>query len=165
MLSVKKEARPMARKQNCPIKLTDSEREELQRIVRTGQCSARVRRRAQTLLWSDSGKTDTEIAQLHGVRPLTVATTRRWWVEEKRLTDKAKPGREKKLDGKQEAFLVALACSAAPEGRESWTMQLLADRLVELKVIDEPISDETVRRTLKKMNFSPGAKNSGASPQ
>lgn len=52
-------------------------------------------------------QTDTEIAQLHGVRPLTVATTRRRWVEEKRLTDKAKPGREKKLDGKQEAFLVA----------------------------------------------------------
>lgn len=155
----------MARKQDHPIKLTDSEREELQRMVRTGASSARVRRRAQTLLWSDSGKTDTEIAQLHGVRPLTVATTRRRWVEEKRLTDKTKPGREKKLDGKQEAFLVALACSAAPEGRESWTMQLLADRLVELKVIDEPISDETVRRTLKKMNFSPGAKNSGASPQ
>lgn len=155
----------MARKQDYPIELTDSEREELRRLVRTGQSSARVRRRAQTLLWSDSGKTDTEIAQLHGVRPLTVATTRRRWVEEKRLTDKAKPGREKKLDGKQEAFLVALACSAAPDGRESWTMQLLADKLVELKVIDEPISDETVRRTLKKMNFSPGAKNSGASPQ
>lgn len=55
----------------------------------------RVRQRAQTLLWSDSGKTDTEIAQLHGVRPLTVATTRRRWVEEKRVTDKTKPGGEK----------------------------------------------------------------------
>jgi len=155
----------MARKQAHPIKLTDSEREELERIVKTGQYSARVRRRAQTLLWSDSGKPDTEIAELHGVRPLTVATTRRRWREEKRLTDKAKPGREKKLDGKQEAFLVALACSNPPEGRETWTMQLLADRLVELKVIEEPISDETVRRTLKKTSFSPGAKNSGASPQ
>lgn len=104
-----------------------------------------------------------EIAQLHGVRPLTVATTRRQWAEEKRIADKPKPGREKKLDGKQEAFLVALACSDAPDGRESWTMQLLADRLVELGVVDEPISDETVRRMLKKMNCNPGANNSGAS--
>lgn len=155
----------MARKQDYPVQLTETEREELQQIVKTGQHAARVRQRAQTLLWSDSGKTDTEIAQLHGVRPLTVARTRRRWVEEKRLTDNPKAGREKKLDGKQEAFLVALACSDAPEGREYWTMQLLADHLLELKVIDEPISDETVRRTLKKTTFSPGAKNSGASPQ
>jgi transposase len=155
----------MARKQTYPIGLSESEREELQHIVKTGQQSARVRRRAQTLLWSDQGKTDVEIAQLHGVRPLTVATTRRRWVEDKRITDKPKPGREKKLDGKQEAFLVALACSDAPDGRESWTMQLLAERLVELGVVDEPISDETVRRTLKKMNCNPGAKNSGASPK
>lgn len=91
--------------------------------------------------------------------------TRQHWVEEKRITDKPKPGREKKLDGKQEAFLVALAYSDAPGERESWTMQLLADRLVELGVVDEPISDETVRRTLKKTNCSPGAKNSGASPR
>ena len=61
------------------------------------------------------------------------------------------------------AFLVALACSAAPEGRESWTLQLLADKLVELKVIETPISYETVRETLKKTNLSPGRKNSGAS--
>lgn len=155
----------MARKQKYPVALSESEREELQQMVKTGQHPARVRRRAQTLLWSDQGKTDTEIAQLHGVRPLTVATTRRCWVEEKRITDKPKSGREKILDGKQEAFLVALACSDAPDGRESWTMQLLADRLVELGVVDEPISDETVRRTLKKMNYNPGAKNSGASPK
>lgn len=155
----------MARKQNYPIRLSDSERDELAEIVKTGRRSARERRRAQTLLWSDAGKTDKEIAALHGVTPLTVATTRQRWVEEKRISDKPKPGREKKLDGKQEAFLVALACSDAPEGRESWTMQLLADRLVELAVVSEPISDETVRRTLKKTTSSPGAKSSGASPR
>jgi len=153
----------MARRQNNPIQLTASEREELQRIVKAGQQPGRVRQRAQTLLWSANGKTDTEIAQLHGITPLTVATTRQRWVAEKRIVDKPKPGREKHLDGKQEAFLVALACSDAPDGRDSWTMQLLADWLVELKVVDEPISDETVRRTLKKMNFNPGAKSSGAS--
>jgi len=154
----------MARKQNFPIVLSEVEREELERIVKTGRHSARERQRAQTLLWSDAGKTDKEISQLH-VTPLTVATTRQHWVEEKRITDKPKPGREKKLDGKQEAFLVALACSEAPDERENWTMQLLADRLVELGVVEEPISDETVRRTLKKTHYNPGAKNSGASPQ
>jgi transposase len=155
----------MARKQNYPITLSKREREELEQIVKTGRHSARERRRAQTLLWSDAGKPDKEIAELHGVTPLTVATTRQRWAEEKRISDKPKPGREKKLDGKQEAFLVALTCSDAPDGRESWTMQLLADRLVELGVVAEPISDETVRRTLKKTTSSPGARNSGASPK
>lgn len=155
----------MGRKQNYPIELSEKERRELEGIVRTGKQSARMRRRAQTLLWSDGGKSDLEIAQLHGVTPLTVSKTRQRWVEQKSLSDKPKPGREKKLDGKQEAFLVALACSDAPDGRESWTMQLLANKLVELNVVDEAISDETVRRTLKKMNYNPGAKSSGASPQ
>jgi transposase len=140
----------MARKQDHPIKLNAVDRAELEAIVGKGKHKARIIRRAQTLLWSDAGKPDTEIAQLHGVTPLTVAKTRKRWVKEKRLEDKPRPGRAKKLDGKQEAFLVALACSDAPEGYESWTMQLLADKLVELSVIDEPVSDETVRRTLKK---------------
>lgn len=155
----------MARKQNYPIELSESERSELEAIVKTGKQPARVRQRAQTLLWSDAGKPDKEIAQLHGITPLTVATTRQRWAEEKRIADKPKPGREKKLDGKQEAFLVALACSDAPDGRENWTMQLLADKLVELCVVDDPISDETVRRTLKKMNYNPGVKTNGALPQ
>jgi transposase len=138
-------------KKQYVIQLSEIERLELAAIVRSGTHKARVIRRAQTLLWSDAGKTDGENAALHGVTPLTVAKTRQRWVENRSLEDKARPGREKKLDGKQEAFVVALACSDAPNGRESWTMQLLADRLVELAVVDEPISDETVRRTLKKM--------------
>jgi transposase len=77
--------------------------------------------------------------------------------------DQPKRGRRKRLDGKQEALLVALACSDAPDERESWTMQLLADKLVELKVVEQPISDETVRRTLKKTTLNPGSKSSGAS--
>jgi len=140
----------MARKQAEPIRLSEVERAELEAIVSKGKHKARVIRRAQTLLWSDAGKPDSEIAHLHGVTPLTVANTRRRWLRERSLEDKPRPGRSKRLDGKQEAFLVALACSDAPEGYESWTMQLLADKLVELSVIDEPVSDETVRRTLKK---------------
>jgi len=140
----------MARKQEHPIELSEVERAELEAIVRKGLQKARIIRRAQTLLWSDAGKPDLEIAQLHGVTPLTVAKTRQRWILDKTLADKPRPGRVRKLEGKQEAFLVALACSDAPEGYERWTMQLLADKLVELSVIDEPISDETVRRTLKK---------------
>jgi transposase len=133
------------------IELSEIDRLELEAIVRSGQHKARTIRRAQTLLWSDAGKTDGEIAELQGITPLTVAKTRQRWVEARSLEDKPRPGREKKLDGKQEAFVVALACSDAPDGRESWTMQMLADKLLELQVVDEPISDETVRRTLKKM--------------
>ena len=115
------------------------------------------------LLWSAEGKTDVEIAALTQVMALTVATTRERWAKEKRIADAPKPGRHKKLNGKQEAFVVALACSDAPEGRESWTLQLLADKLVELQVVDEPVSYETVRATLKKTNLSLGKKSSGAS--
>lgn len=140
----------MARKQEDPVKLSDAEREELEAMVSKGKHKARVIRRAQTVLWSDAGKPDSEIAQLHGVTPQTVAITRKRWAKEKSLEDKPRSGRTKRLDGKQEAFLIALACSDAPEGFERWTMQLLADKLVELSVIDEPVSDETVRRTLKK---------------
>jgi transposase len=144
------------------VKLSANERSELGGIVRTGQNKVRVIHRAQMLLWSDSGKSDLEIARLMGVTPLTVARTRERWIKTRRLQDQPKRGRDKRLDGKQEALLVALACSDAPEGRESWTMQLLADKLVDLKVIETPISDETVRRTLKKMNSNPGSKSSGA---
>jgi transposase len=140
----------MARKQHYPIQLGDDEREELEKMVRTGRHQARLIGRAQMLLWSDQGKTDLEIAALAKVTPLTVAETRRRWVTEHTLADHQRPGGRKRLDGKQEAFLVALACSDAPEGQATWTMQMLADKLVELGVVEQPISDETVRRTLKK---------------
>jgi transposase len=138
------------RPQKHPVTLTIEERSQLERVIKRGKHSRREIQRAQMLLWSVEGKTDVEIADLLGVVPLTVASTRERWAKEKRIADGAKPGRHKKLDGKQEAFLVALACSDAPEGRESWTLQLLADKLMELKVIEEPVSYETVRETLKK---------------
>jgi transposase len=142
----------MPRKQHYPIRLSKDEREELEKVVKTGQHQARMIRRAQMVLWSDQGKTDLEIAALAKVTPLTVAETRRRWVTEHTLADHQRLGGRKKLDGKQEAFLVALACSEAPGGQETWTMQMLADKLVELGVVEQPISDETVRRTLKKMS-------------
>lgn len=150
-------------KQAYPVKLSESEAEQLRDVMQRGAHTRRERQRAQMLLWSAGGKTDLEIAELASVTPLTVATTRERWVKEKRLADAPKAGRRKKLDGKQEALLVALACSDAPEGRESWTLQLLADRLVELQVVVEPVSYETVRMTLKKTNLSLGKKSSGVS--
>ena len=152
----------MGRQQKYPVQLTDEEREQLRTITRTGNHSARVIQRAQILLWSDAGKQDKEIIALLGCAPMTVSSTRERWVREKRLEDLPRLGSQPMLDAKQESLLIALACSDAPEGRDAWTMQLLADKLVELKVV-ERISDETVRRTLKKTSLSRGRKNSGAS--
>jgi putative transposase len=152
----------MGRQQKYPVQLTDEERAKLRRIQRTGKQSARVRQRAQILLWSDEGKQDKEIIALLGCAPMTVSSTRERWVKEKRLEDLPRLGSKPMLDAKQASLLIALACSDAPEGRDEWTMQLLADKLVELKVVDS-ISDETVRRTLKKTSSSRGKKSSGAS--
>lgn len=151
------------RPQKYPVILTGEEKSQLESVVKRGKHSRREIQRAQMLLWSAEGKTDVEIADLVDVVPLTVATTRERWASEQRIADAPKPGRHKRLDAKQEAFLVALACSDAPEGRESWTLQLLADKLVERQVVETPISYETVRETLKKTNLSLGKKNSGAS--
>lgn len=140
----------MGRKKEFVAELTTEEKAELQAIVKQGYHASRVIRRAQTLLWLDEGKSDKEIAQLQDVSLATVGNTRKKWVLEKTVQDQPRPGRPPILDGKQEAFLVALTCSDAPDDQETWTMQLLADRLLELKVIDEAISDETVRRILQK---------------
>lgn len=152
-------------KQKYPVTMSEAEHVHLSHVLTHEGYTRRERQRAQMLLWSAAGKMDIEIAALAGVNVLTVAKTRERWATEKRIADAPKPGRHKKLDGKQEAFVVALACSAAPEGRESWTLQLLADKLVELKVIDDPVSYETIRATLKKTNLSLGKKSSGVSPR
>ncbi len=146
-----------------PVVLSEGESNYLMDVVKRGDHSRRERQRAQMLLWSATGKSDIEIGELSAVNPFTVAKTRERWAKERRIADAPKPGRRKKLDGKQEAFLVALACSNAPEGRESWTLQLLADKLVELQIVGEPVSYETVRARLKKTNLSLGRKSSGAS--
>jgi DNA-binding CsgD family transcriptional regulator len=152
----------MGRAQKYPVQLTDEEREQLRSITRTGKQSARVIQRAQILLWSDEGKQDKEIVALLGCAPLTVASIRERWVKERRLADLPRLGSKPMLDAKQESLLVALACSDAPDGRAEWTMQLLADKLVELKVVEQ-ISDETVRRTLKKTSSNRGNTSNGAS--
>lgn len=150
------------RKENV-VQLSESERAELERVVTKGKAGARIIRRGHTVLLSDEGRTDQEIAKLLHIDEMTVAHTRKMWAERHDLSDKPRRARGRRLDGKQEALLVALTCSEAPEGRSEWTMQLLADKLLELKVVEEPISDETVRRTLKKTSLNPGSSKNGAS--
>ncbi len=147
------------------VDLTDEERASLQQLLKAGSNRARRLTRARILLLAAEDQTDEEIVSALKVGRSTVERTRRRFVEggvERALYDRPRPGRARKLNGKQEALLVALACSDPPEGRERWTMQLLAGRLVELKVVDS-ISDETVRLTLKKTPSNRGRKSSGAS--
>ena len=113
------------------------------------------------------GIMDAEVSAVLLVNAATVARARKRYVEEgleAAINDRPWPGRERKLDGKQEAHLIAFACSAAPEGHTHWTLQLLADKVVELEFA-ESISLETVRQILKKTNSSPGRRKSGVSPR
>lgn len=140
------------------VDLTDEERARLRALTRKGKPAARTVRRAQTLLLADEGRTDEAIAAgLHSGLS-TVARTRQRFVEEgleAALVDRPRPGAAPKLSPKQQAYVVALACTRPPEGRLRWTMQLLADRLVELGVVPA-ISDEAIRRLLKKGTSSRG---------
>ena len=140
------------------VELTEEERDQLQAVGKKGKVVARRLRRAQLLLLAADGYTDTEIAAALHVGVSTVERIRKRCVEggiEWALTERPRPGGTPKLQGKDEAFLIATACSTPPSGRTRWTLQLLADRLVEVGVV-EMISDETIRRTLKKTRPSPG---------
>jgi transposase len=140
------------------VDLTEEERGVLLELIGRGSPPARKVKRAHILLLADEGKTDTEIAQaLHTSVP-TVQRTRRRFVAgslARALNEDPRPGATKKLDEKGEAVLEMLARSQPPVGHKCWTLQLLADRLVELKAVDS-ISHETVRRELKKSGLSLG---------
>ena len=140
------------------VNLYDKEREYLYQVISKGKTTGRIVKRAQILLLADEGYPDETIATMLKVGESTVHRTRQKCVEqgvELALKERPRKGREKKLDGKTEAFLVATACSDPPEGRQCWTMELLAAQLVELKLV-ESISDETVRQTLKKTSSNLG---------
>lgn len=134
------------------VDLSEEEKAELESLTKKGKTSARKLNRAHVLLLANQGETDKAIAKALGVGTSTVERIRKRFVEgglEEALNERSRPGGMRKLSGKQEAYLLALACSDPPEGEKRWSMQLLADRLVELEVVDA-ISDETVRRTLKR---------------
>jgi len=140
------------------VTLTDAERQQLLQLTHQRNLCSRRFKRAQILLLADEGHRDETIAQMLYIGASTVHRTRQKLVVggvEFALSESPRPGGKRKLDGKAEAFLVATACSDPPAGRAEWTMQLLAERLVEVKLVEQ-ISDETVRRTLKKTTSSPG---------
>jgi transposase len=145
------------------VTLTDEERARLVGLTRKGTASARMVRRAQTLLLADEGRTDEAIASALHIGASTVERTRRRCVEEgpdAALAERPRPGARPKLGSKERAFVVALACTRPPEGRKRWTMQLLADRVVELQVVPD-ITDEAIRRLLKRTGSSPGSRRRG----
>jgi hypothetical protein len=134
------------------VELTPEERAQLQVLTRKGTPGVRRYKRAVALLGADAGEADAVIAVKAGLHPVSIERVRKRFVVEgleAALTERPRPGAVRKLDGRGEAHLLALACTAPPVGRQRWTMQLLADRLVERKLVGA-ISEETVRRTLKR---------------
>ena len=145
------------------IQLSKEERQELEALVRAGESSARTQTRARILLLCDKSqkrqKPTKEIASALLCSLPTITNIRRKFVEgglSNALYDQPRPGQKPKITGEIEAQLTMLACSAPPEGKVRWTLQMLADKLVELKLVDS-ISDVAVMKRLKKMNLSLGS--------
>jgi len=146
------------------VTLTQEEREKLQAMLSRGKAAARKLMHARILLKADRRPgsvepDDSTIAHEVQAGRATVERVRKAFVEEgveaALVPRKSCRQYRRKLDGDGEAHLVALACSQAPEGRSRWTLRLLADRMVQLEVVDH-LSHETVRQVLKKTNSSPG---------
>ena len=134
------------------INLTQEEREELVRLTTTGRHATRKVMRARVLLKADAGLKDAQIAEHLDVTVQTVEKVRKQCALEgisATLTPKKRPPGKLKLDGEGEARLAQIACSEPPDGQQRWTLHLLADKLVELEVVDS-ICRETVRQSLKK---------------
>lgn len=134
------------------VDLTKDEREQALELTRKGKVSTRKVTRARILLKADEGWTDEQIVAALDTSLSTVERTRKRFVEgglTKALHDDPRPGAKRKLDGRGEAYLIALTCSEPPKDHEHWALRVLADRLVALGVVDS-ISHEAVRQTLKK---------------
>jgi transposase len=147
-------------KKKFPVILTQTERDKLKGLIAAGTAPARKLTHARILLKADQSPegpawVDEEVAEAVEVSQPTVSRVRKQYFEEgmEVALNRRPPNREyhRKLDGYQEARLIALACSQPPEGQARWSLRLLADRMVELEVVEE-ISYQTVRRTLKKTN-------------
>ena len=150
-------------KKKYPVILTETERDDLKRLIAAGTAPARKLTHARILLKADQssegpGWVDERVAEAVETSQPTVSRVRKQYFEEgmEAAINRRPPNREyhRKLDGKQEARLVALACSEPPEGLARWSLRLLADKLVELEIVEEEVSYQTVRRTLKKTNSS-----------
>jgi transposase len=143
------------------VTLKEKERKALEEFVRHGKKSARAITRARILLLSDEGRNEHELTELLGVSRGTIYNTRKKYQQKGHapildlLQEAPRSGRPITLDSRVEAKVAMIACSTPPTGRSRWTLQLIADKLVELAVTDS-ISHESVRRVLKKTNSSRG---------
>jgi hypothetical protein len=147
-------------KKKYPVILSETEREQLKQLIAAGTALARKLTHARILLKADQspegpGWVDEQVAEAVETSQPTVCRVRKQYFEEglQAALNRRPPNREyhRKLDGEQEARLIALACSEPPEGQARWSLRLLADKMVELEVVDD-LSYQTVRRTLKKTN-------------
>jgi transposase len=147
------------------VTLTDAQRDDLVQR-RQGPLTLRQRNRLDVLLRAADGDTDADIAADLGIATNTVARTRQRFAAggpDAALSEKTRRGAPPKLDGKQEAVIIALACSPAPQGETRWTLRRLTERVVGLEVA-QTVCRETIRRLLKKTSSSPGRSTRGACP-
>lgn len=153
-------------KQKYIVDLSAEERATLEHMLRSGKTGARKLTRARILLKAADGLSDDAIAAALDVGTATVFPTRQRFVEASlgALDELPRPGAQRKLTGKQEAHLIAVACTPAPEGQARWTLRLLADKVVECGFAPS-IARETVRQVLKKTNLSPGKPSNGVCPR
>jgi putative transposase len=154
----------MSRKTIFVVKLPEEDREYLNRFIRRGKAPARSLTRARILLMADEGYSNNEIAEvLKTTRPTVNRIRKRYFQEglDSAINEKPRSGAPPKIDGTVEAQITLLACSEPPEGRSTWTMQLLADKAVELGTIDS-ISAMSINRILKKVKPNHGRRFDGA---
>ena len=147
------------------VELNESERTRLKEIASRGETSARNVKRALVLLKAAEGVIDRDLAGGLLISASTVGRVRTRYVQEGldgALNERPRLGQKRKLDGRQEAYLIAVACSDAPDGHAEWTLQLLADKVVAMGFA-ESIALETVRQILKKTNSNPVRRRSGVS--
>ena len=148
------------------VQLSVRERQQLERYVKQGKPAARAVTRARILLLADEHYSDEEIREVLGVSRPTVVTIRRKAQEHEGknllvvLQDAPRPGQPVKVDSRVAAHVALIACSEAPPGSARWTLQLIADRLIEMNLVEE-ICLESVRQALKKTPSSPGCNNRG----
>ena len=139
-------------KKRYVVDLTEGERKQVLELTHKGKVATRKVTRARILLKAEQGWTDEQIVAGLDTSLSSVERTRKRFVEgglPKALNDDPRPGAKRKLDGRGEAHLIALTCSEPPDDHEHWTLRVLAERLIELGVVDS-ISHEAVRQTLKK---------------
>lgn len=139
-------------KKRYVVDLTEGERKQVQELTSKGKVAVRKVTRARILLKAEQGWTDEQIVAGLDTSLSTVERTRKRFVEgglPNALNDDPRPGAKRKLDGRGEAHWIALTCSEPPDDHEHWTLRVLAERLIELGVVDS-ISHEAVRQTLKK---------------